>query len=59
MGERLEMPNPYLEEELAEALAVVGDAMSPAEWEEHRRAGRADRVEDLLGSADLLLRSSG
>jgi predicted ATPase/class 3 adenylate cyclase len=48
MGERLAMPNPYLDEELEEALALVGDAMSRAEWEDHRRAGRGERVEDLL-----------
>ena len=53
MGERLGMPNPYLEEELEEALALVGDAMSRAEWEEHRRAGRSERVEDLLGRLPL------
>ncbi|HET6988412.1 MAG TPA: adenylate/guanylate cyclase domain-containing protein [Kribbella sp.] len=53
MGERLGMPNPYLEEELEEALTLVGDAMSPAQWEEHRRAGRSERVEDLLGRLPL------
>ena len=49
MGERLELPNPFLAEELEEALALVGDAMSRAEWEEHRRAGHSERVEELLG----------
>ena len=53
MGERLGMPNPYLEEELEEALTLVGDAMSRAEWEKHRRAGRSERVEDLLGRLTL------
>jgi predicted ATPase/class 3 adenylate cyclase len=48
MGERLQMPNPYLEEELAEALELVGDALSREEWERHRREGRSERVEDLL-----------
>ena len=48
MGERLEMVNPYLEEELAEALELVGDALSREEWERHRRDGRSERVEDLL-----------
>jgi tetratricopeptide (TPR) repeat protein len=48
MGERLQLPNPYLEEELREALHLVRDVMSPDEWEQHRRAGRRERVEDLL-----------
>ncbi|MEU4197004.1 tetratricopeptide repeat protein [Kribbella sp. NPDC026611] len=48
MGERLRLANPYAEEELAEALELVGDAMTRAEWERHRQAGRAARVEDLL-----------
>jgi predicted ATPase/class 3 adenylate cyclase len=48
MGERLEMVNPYLEEELAEALELVGDALSREEWERYRREGRSERVEDLL-----------
>ena len=48
MGERLEIANPYLEEELAEALELVGDALTREEWERHRREGRSERVEDLL-----------
>jgi len=48
MGERLEMPNPYLEEELEEALELVSGVMSREEWETHRRSGRSERVEDLL-----------
>jgi predicted ATPase/class 3 adenylate cyclase len=48
MGERLQIPNPYLDEELAEALELIGDTLSRADWEEHRRAGRAERVEVLL-----------
>jgi predicted ATPase/class 3 adenylate cyclase len=48
MGERLEMPNPYLEEELDEALELVSGVMSREEWETHRRTGRSERVEDLL-----------
>ncbi|TQJ11310.1 ATP-binding protein [Kribbella jejuensis] len=48
MGERLQIPNPYLAEELAEALELVGDTLSRADWEGYRQAGRAERVEDLL-----------
>ncbi|TDW15492.1 putative ATPase [Kribbella kalugense] len=48
MGERLEIPNPYAEEELAEALELVGDTLSHEDWERHRQAGRTERVEDLL-----------
>jgi predicted ATPase/class 3 adenylate cyclase len=48
MGERLEIPNPYLQEELAEALELVGDSLPRADWERHRQEGRAARVEDLL-----------
>jgi tetratricopeptide (TPR) repeat protein len=48
MGERLEMPNPYLEEELEEALELVSGVMSREEWETHRLTGRTERVEDLL-----------
>jgi len=53
MGERLEIVNPYADEELAEALELVGDALSRAEWERHRLAGRAERVEDLLQRLDF------
>ncbi|WP_170284706.1 ATP-binding protein [Kribbella amoyensis] len=48
MRDRLEMPNPYLEEELTEALAALDGAMTPETWQTHRQAGRAYRVEDLL-----------
>jgi tetratricopeptide (TPR) repeat protein len=48
MGERLEILNPYAEEELAEALELVGDTLSREAWEWHRQAGRTERVEDLL-----------
>jgi predicted ATPase/class 3 adenylate cyclase len=48
MGERLEILNPYAEEELAEALELVGDTLSREDWEWHRQAGRTERVEDLL-----------
>jgi len=53
MSERVEMPNPYVDEELEEALELVGDAMTRDEWELHRREGRAARVEDLLGRLAL------
>ena len=48
MDERLGSPTRYQDEELEEALDLVGDAMSAEEWERHRRAGRQGRVEDLL-----------
>ena len=48
MRERLEMPNPYLNEELEEALELVSGLMSREDWEIHRRSGRVERVEDLL-----------
>ena len=48
MGERLEITNPYLAEELEEALALA-NPMSREQWEHHRRAGRSERVEELLG----------
>jgi predicted ATPase len=48
MGERLEIPNPYLEEELQEALELIRGVMSRDEWEQHRQAGKRERVEDLL-----------
>ncbi|MEV5963154.1 tetratricopeptide repeat protein [Kribbella sp. NPDC051952] len=53
MGERLDLPSYYLADELEEALALVGDSMTRGEWEKHRLAGRAVRVEDLLGRLDL------
>jgi hypothetical protein len=48
MGERLELPNPHRDQELAEALDLIRDVMSPADWETHRRQGQQERVEDLL-----------
>ncbi|WP_406048268.1 ATP-binding protein [Kribbella sp. NBC_00889] len=48
MGERLEIANPYLEEELEEAVALINGVMSRAKWEDHRRTGRSMRVEELL-----------
>jgi hypothetical protein len=54
MHRRLDIPNPYQDEELEEALALVGDTMSPDEWNQHRKLGWDMRVEDLLAelSAD-------
>jgi tetratricopeptide (TPR) repeat protein len=48
MGERLAIPNPYLAEELDEALGLVEGVLTPEDWQTHRRYGRAERVEDLL-----------
>ncbi|RZT28484.1 putative ATPase [Kribbella sp. VKM Ac-2569] len=53
MGERLEIPNPYLDEELAEALELVGDTISREDWDRHRHTGRTERVEDLLARLTL------
>jgi hypothetical protein len=48
MRDRLEMPNPYLEEELGEALGLIDGVMSREDWESHRLQGRQELVEDLL-----------
>ncbi len=48
MGERLAIPNPYLADELEEALGLVAGVLSPEDWQAYRRYGRAERVEDLL-----------
>jgi predicted ATPase/class 3 adenylate cyclase len=48
MRERLAMPNPFLDEELEEALELVKGVMSRDDWDSHRRSGRQERVEDLL-----------
>ncbi|MFC5262251.1 ATP-binding protein [Kribbella qitaiheensis] len=48
MRDRLEMPNPYLEEELGEALELIDGVMSREDWEKHRLQGRQELVEDLL-----------
>lgn len=53
MGERLEIPNPYLDEELAEALELVGDTLSREDWDRHRDTGRTERVEELLDQLSL------
>jgi predicted ATPase/class 3 adenylate cyclase len=51
MHQRLSIPNPFQDEELEEALAMVKGVMTPQEWNHHRRLGNRERVEDLL--ADL------
>ena len=51
MHDRLAMPNPYRDEELEEALALVDGVMSPEDWDHHRRLGHGHRVEDLLEAA--------
>ena len=48
MRDRLEMPNPYLEEELGEVLELIDGVMSREDWETHRLQGRQERVEDLI-----------
>ncbi|GAB3839403.1 ATP-binding protein [Kribbella italica] len=48
MGERLAIPNPYLAEELREALVLVAGVLSTEDWQAYRRYGRSERVEDLL-----------
>jgi predicted ATPase/class 3 adenylate cyclase len=58
MGERLEMPNPHRDEELAEALELIDGVMSPEDWEAHRCQGRSERVEDLLAKFPDVARST-
>jgi predicted ATPase len=53
MGERLQIANPFHDEELEEALVLVGDALSREDWDVHRRAGRTERVEELLSRLTL------
>jgi tetratricopeptide (TPR) repeat protein len=48
MHERLAMPNPYQEEELAEAMALTAGSLTSADWDRHREVGRATTVEALL-----------
>jgi len=48
MHRRLDMPNPFHDEELEEALAQVAVTMSAEEWNHHRKLGQDMRVEDLL-----------
>jgi len=50
MHDRVAMPNPFRDEELAEAVEAVAGTMTEEEWHHHRRLGREQRVEDLLGA---------
>jgi predicted ATPase len=57
MHDRVAMPNPFRDEELAEALELVAGVMSEEEWHQYRQFGQQERVEDLLG--ELLLPRTG
>ncbi|CAN7270182.1 tetratricopeptide repeat protein [Terrabacter sp. LjRoot27] len=48
MRERLSLPNPYQEEERAEAWAAVERLISAEDWAAEIRTGRCTSVEDLL-----------
>jgi tetratricopeptide (TPR) repeat protein len=48
MHERLAIPNPFHDEELEEALVLVDGALTPEDWDRHRRRGNDLRVEDVL-----------
>ena len=48
MRERLELPNPYEQEELEEAWAAVEKLMPVDDWEEERLLGQREFLEDLL-----------
>jgi hypothetical protein len=50
MHERVAMPNPFHDEELAEAVEAVSPSMTEDEWDQHRRLGQRERVEDLLSA---------
>ena len=53
MRDRLSLPNPYQEEERAEAWAAVEGHISAEDWAREIRTGRETSVEDvLLGLAD-------
>lgn len=58
MGERLALPNPHRDEELAEALDLIRGVMSAEDWETQRRQGRLERVEDLLARFPGVLASA-
>ena len=55
MRERTATPNPFQQEELQETWDLVRDQISAEDWEQHRRLGRNETVEDLLAKlhADL------
>jgi len=48
MRQRLELPNPYEQEELEEAWAAVEKLMPVDEWEQERLIGQRESLEDLL-----------
>jgi predicted ATPase/class 3 adenylate cyclase len=48
MRDRLSLPNPYQEEEQAEAWAAVEGQISAEDWEREIQTGRQAPVEDLL-----------
>lgn len=48
MHDRVAMPNPFHEEELAEAVEAVSATMTEQDWNHHRHLGQRERVEDLL-----------
>jgi tetratricopeptide (TPR) repeat protein len=48
MRDRLSLPNPYQDEEQAEAWAAVQGLISAEDWEREIQAGRDAAVEDLL-----------
>ena len=52
MRERLSLPNPYQEEEQAEAWAAAEELISADDWQREIRTGRESSVEDLLLALD-------
>ncbi|WP_020145934.1 tetratricopeptide repeat protein [Terracoccus sp. 273MFTsu3.1] len=52
MRDRLSLPNPYQEEEQAEAWAAVEGLISAEDWAREIRTGRESSVEDLLLALD-------
>ena len=50
MRDRLSLPNPYQEEERAEAWAAVEGLISAEDWESEIQAGRDTSVDELLGA---------
>ncbi|KRC88327.1 hypothetical protein ASE25_15960 [Terrabacter sp. Root85] len=52
LRDRLSLPNPYQEEEQAEAWAAVEGLISAEDWAREIRTGRGSSVEDLLVALD-------
>jgi predicted ATPase/class 3 adenylate cyclase len=48
MHDRVGMPNPFRDEELAEAHEAAASTMTPEEFDRHRVGGREEPVEDLV-----------